>query len=276
MVRQFGHSSEISLTREIPVEVTLFPPIPTHGAVDAHSDFELVGTPEVRERVAAAAEELMQVAAPERGLGDICVSCFSEPYGPDALAAADAYKLSVRSKAAGAGQAPTYLFAAYGDYESSYTTLFAGDDSNAWNVTERDIQGLRRELVEIGDRMAEIDSKGILTASHSADAAEQIARINRQIAELQTIKAKSNVPVYFATPFEGLCNDMGEDNPLAYAGELPGAAHLAFYDRAALDEVGIQITEKTDAQLRIYGHGQEIMNHCVAIMHVPFEDSPTA
>ncbi len=217
---------------EAPLEASLFPSVSANGATDAHSEFDVVGTLEVRERVARAAADLLRNARPDMDVEDVFISCFSEPYDDEALAAADAYKVSRPSSVPEGG------FVEIGEY-----TDFKGDDSNEANLIGRAIQHLRGQRALVGKEMNLLYERGELTEAARAAGMAQTKAINAQIAEMQRLKADATTPVYYATPFSGLLEDDGEDNPLGYAGALPATTHLAFYDGAALRAAGIRVTE---------------------------------
>jgi hypothetical protein len=246
----------------IPIEMTLDPPIQTNGLEDTYEDFDDIITEEVRERVAAAGRALLHVAAPELDLNDVLISCFGQEYGADAMDGADMFKLGVASHVPLGG---------FLDAEEHHD--FGGDDSNEANIIERQIQLLRDSRAGIGLDINRLMRTGRLNESERLEAAQRVAEINAQIEALNADKAKAVLPVYFATPFDGLLQSVAEDNPLAYAGEVPGEAYLAFYNGAAMRAAGLKLTNKTDEQIRIAARGAEIMRHCVAVMKVVFVDT---
>jgi hypothetical protein len=259
--------------QEGPLVAKLTEPIESNGVVDAHGDFEDVGTEEVRERVAGAAEALIKAVKPDADMDDVYVSCFGEGYNPEDIDSADEHKLSVPSAVPKGG------FRDSMDLDDD----FKGDDSNTKNLLSREMQGLRDERADIGrslliDEEAQHEGFSILTADERAAALRRTEEIGQEIDALKRRQEEEpNIPVYYATPFKALRNnDVGEDNPLGYVGDLPEPgdpptrAYLAFYDGDAIREAGITVTEKSDEQLRIHGTGRDIMPHCLAVMEVTF------
>jgi hypothetical protein len=258
---------------EPPIVVPLAEPIESNGAADAHSEFDLVGTEETRERVVEAATELVRSVRPDIDLDDVVVSCFGEGFDPTSIESADEHKLGVPSSVPEGG------FIDGMDRGDD----FGGDDSNTHNLLQRDMQLLRNERGELGrsiiadDEMRASGRGGVLAPGEREEALRRTEEINGEIAGLkERLRTEPNLPVYYTTPFSGLSNEDGEDNPLGYAGDMPEPgdpptkAYLAFYDRPGLEAAGIEITEKSDEQLRMAGHGRDIMPHCLGILEVSF------
>jgi hypothetical protein len=260
-MRELAAAIHPELPDNTPLEASMVAPIDTQGAWDAHSDFPTFATEAVRTRVAEAATQLLQAAKPN-GIDpdEVYVSCFVGNYDDDSLTAIDAEKLNA--------PAP---------FDSHYEE--GGNDSNEANIHIRSINALRRELAVIGRELGTLHEAGTLTPSAKTAGMAEMADINSKIAAIKERQSAANLPVYYATPLEGLRNDIGEDNPLAYAGEFdergPTVAHLALYDAAALRAAGIRIEEKSVEQLRIFGRGADIMQHCLAVMDVVYvNDTP--
>jgi hypothetical protein len=249
-----------------PPMVDLTPAIPTNGQEDAYEEFDDIMTRDVRDRVAQAAEDLLREVAPDLDHEDVLVSCFGDEYDPDAMRQTDAHKLGVTSRVPLGGflDAPT----------PGEARGYRGDDVNLGNVAERDIQELRDERGKIGQRMnLLLAEEGSIPESVRQAAKAEVDAINAQIQALQDARpAVPDLPVYYATPLDGLRQSVAEDNPLGYAGTLPGKAYLAFYDGAAMRADGVMITEKTTEQLRIAATGVTLMQYCRAVLRVSFED----
>ncbi|HSX16866.1 MAG TPA: hypothetical protein VLH86_02075 [Patescibacteria group bacterium] len=195
---------------------------------------------------------------------DILVSGFHGGVDPEDLAAIDDYKLSVASAVPEGG----FAYDHYEEFEGEYGPSFGGDDSNAANVVERDIQGLREQKLGVSRQLERL---GDTNAERRRELLEEITRLNQRIAELKAVKAEAALPIYYAGQAEELLEEEPEDNPLAYASFGDDAEQpptLAIYDRRALAAAGITIGEKGLRQFRIYAHGADLMRHCVALVRL--------
>lgn len=245
-----------------------FPPVRTveHEPVDAGDDMDIyekldeVFPEEVRERIAAAALDAAVEVAPGITEDDILVSGFDVEPTAEGMAETDEYKLSIQSAVPTEGFIEELGDDAHRNYNS--------DDSNLINITER---GLREEKGSIVEDLLAAEQRGELTDSMRAEAVERIKELNDQIAGIKVDRASQNVPVYYATPLDGLRSDDPENNPLAYTGDIPGTAHVALYDRRSLEAAGVPISEKSPEQIRIAAFGSELMRHCLAVLRLDIQ-----
>lgn len=174
---------------------------------------------------------------------------------------ADAHKMAVQSAVPPGG---------FVDMDEEHRR-FDGDDSNMSNIIERDIQAVRDQKRNMARELERLHGDGLLSNERRAADAARIRELDAQIRQLQATQAEQQSPVYFLTPFSGLRNSLAEDNPLAYAGELPGTAHVALYSEASIREAGLPVTLKTDEQIRVAALGNQLMQHCVAVIRLDFE-----
>lgn len=243
------------------LSVVTAPTIPTHGHEDTYNAFEEIYPPELLESLATLALATAQEAVPGIARNDIWVSGFSGGYSPEDLEAVDAAKLA----------RPASKFDPSTDDLSEWG--FEGDDSNEANVVGRDITQLRQDALGIGRQMADLDAQGLLTPSKQTELRSQIRVISAKITELKQLQGQSTLPIYFATTLDGLISADGEDNPLAYIGDVPGVGLLALYDsRQILEDPELRVSYKSDEQIRIAGRGADIMRHAFAIIHLVYTD----
>jgi hypothetical protein len=234
-------------------------------ATDPYEELESIFPADVREAV----HDLVLRSARDADGNPIpaerlLVSGFDVDITDEVLAATDAHKLSVKSAVPEGG-----FTSGLGDDEEMFRH-YDGDDSNQANVIERDIQELRDEKRTIARQLEAMQDA---PASSKQDQVQSLGELNAKIADLQKAKASATLPIYYASEVDRLLDSRPEDNPLAYARfeEDDAAPQLAVYDRAALEAAGIVIEQKGPTQFRIHGHGADIMQHCVAIIHIDYE-----
>jgi hypothetical protein len=268
--------------RELQVD-KLSEPIDSRGAYDPYEDFDKVFPENVREKIKAAAEELIRKTKPDVNLDDVYVSCTGESELTDAaMDAADEYKLNVASSVPEGGRVPGEFFEEHNGYDHDMGHFgFEGDDSNARNIVIRDIQVLRDRKGEAARNYEALEIAGRATESDREQLRERLAHLDGLITGLKETLPDATEPVYYATPWSGLSQDDPEHNPLAYAGRLPespedepATTRLVFYDAASLRAAGIQTAWKwEDGQVRILGRGRDIMQHALGVLEVPFRST---
>gem|GEM_PF-2119258 len=245
-----------------PLEVSIYPPVPANGATEAYDEFDLVYSEAERGRIADLAQSLARIAVPGISNEDVLVSCFPGGYTQEDMEATDQTKLTVSSSVPEGG---------FLEVGTTYDLGFDGDDSNQANIIERDRQELRNQRIAVNEELRSSYEDGSLTEAMQTQARQRIQAINDQIRELGEHKATSQLPVYYATTLNGLRTGHPEDNPLAYAGELPGTANMALYNGTAMrKDPKLQLSLKDAEQVRIAGHGQDIMNHALAVVQLVF------
>lgn len=247
-----------------PIEASLYPPITVRGFGGCYEDYAEMFPASIRARVATVAASLAMEAGIDQPAERLLLCGFSGDYDDVSMAGVDARKLAVHSSVPDGG--------GFEDEETFWG--FDGDDSNLPNIVERQRQELRNEKARIGEELRQAFESGTLTDSARLTAAAAINDLNQRISDLGQAKLADQLPVYYATPLSGLQSPDAEDSPLAYLGDpepdSPGV--LAIFDQTSLQEAGIRIEEKSEAQTRIITTGAELMRHCVAIVHIHFTE----
>lgn len=189
---------------------------------------------------------------------DVLVCCFAGDTDDASMDAVDEKKLAVASASRVDHDPDDELV---GDHE--------GDDSNEANIIARDAELVQTEINRITKEMSELFEWGELTEALKRQKLGQIAKLRERKQELHGSRKNATLPVYYTTLAGGILTDDPESNPLSY---LPfwkardAVGKLAIYSRAALENAGIRVEEKSLEQLRLFGTGRKIMEACVGMV----------
>ncbi|HSX36244.1 MAG TPA: hypothetical protein VLH84_04915 [Patescibacteria group bacterium] len=247
------------MPRYTPLEVVA-PPIVVGEFTDTYNEFGGIYSEELREQLARLALDAAEAAEPGIGEEHVWASGFPGGYSDEELTATDAHKLARRSAALAAG------LTGEDDFDG-----FDGDDSNEYNVTERNVFTLRQEKLAITREMLAADAATGLTESDRETGRARLLELDQKIAVLKAQQAANILPIYFATPFSGLRLDSSEDNPLAYIGDVPGVGHVALYNaRTMVADPDLRISYKSDDQIRVAGLGLHVIRHALAVVRLEF------
>lgn len=230
--------------------------------LDPYEEFDAIYPPQVRRNVydlvlRLALDPHGEPIPPEH----LLISGFEGDVGREELEATDRHKLSVKSAVPKGGFVPRSPgLKGISDYD------FDGDDSNAANVIERDIQALRDSKLAIARDLAE----DTISATDRQTLLEELKTLSDRISKLMTAKADAVLPVYYATAADELLGGDPEHNPLAYArfDDEDDVPVLAVYDRRSIIAAGLTVTRKDSTQIRILTTGADLMQHCVALIRL--------